>query len=126
MGHADRQSAPAIRPAIEMSSSNSGQCKLLPPPPISYRVRCSGAALFKTGNHTSGTLNTRPSASATRMETVIGGETYWAEPELGFVATRFDMNVRRLFALIAEKEKPVHGFSVKWPDAAASQPCCPA
>jgi lipid-A-disaccharide synthase-like uncharacterized protein len=32
---ADCQSTPAINPAIERSSSRSGQCKLIPPPPIS-------------------------------------------------------------------------------------------
>ena len=42
--HADCQSAPARRPAMDRSSSNSGQCSEVPPPPISYLSLCSGVA----------------------------------------------------------------------------------
>ena len=64
-GYADRQSAPAIKFATDKSSSISGQCKLTPPPPVSYRSRCSGVASCNSGNQISGTLIIRPSVKET-------------------------------------------------------------
>ena len=64
----ERQSTPAISPATDRSSSSVGQCKLIPPPPISYRERCFGVALCNTGNQTSGTLRRcGPSVNVTRI-----------------------------------------------------------
>src|SRR5947207_763611 len=57
------KSAPAISPAIDKSSSNSGQWSEVPPPPISYLLRCSGVAWRNKGNHIIGALTRRPSVS---------------------------------------------------------------
>src|SRR5258707_1343386 len=59
------KSEPAISPATDKSSSNSGQCNEVPPPPISYFVRCSGVALRNNGNQMIGTLMQRPSVRET-------------------------------------------------------------
>ena len=47
---ADSRSTPAISPAIDRSSSSSGQCKLIPPPPISYA--CAAPASPRGGSET--------------------------------------------------------------------------
>ena len=64
--YAVRASTPAISPAINRSSSSSGQCKEMPPPPISYFARSLGVAWNSNGNQISGTAKSRPSMKVTR------------------------------------------------------------
>src|SRR5438128_5045033 len=59
------KSAPAISPATDKSSSSSGQCSEVPPPPISYLVRCSVVAARNKGNQIIGALMRRPSVRVT-------------------------------------------------------------
>jgi hypothetical protein len=59
----DTSPRPANKPAIEISSSNSAQCR--PPYEISTIVLCSGVAFSKRGNQTKGTPNVRPSLRST-------------------------------------------------------------
>src|SRR4029077_10457251 len=56
---------PASRPAIEISSSRSSQCR--PTRLISTRVRASGLACKRRGNHASGTPKVRPSVKSTHI-----------------------------------------------------------
>src|SRR6185437_11376229 len=56
---------PASRPAIEMSSSRSSQCR--PMRLISTRCLASALAFKRRGNHARGTPNVRPSDSSTHI-----------------------------------------------------------
>src|SRR5580698_10644572 len=56
---------PASKPAIEISSSRSSQCK--PTRLISTRARASGLACKRRGNHASGTPKVRPSVKSTHI-----------------------------------------------------------
>lgn len=60
-----RSLRPAIRPAIDMSSSRESQC--MPPALSSYESRCAVVAIKSLGNHASGMSSTRPSSSDTHM-----------------------------------------------------------
>src|SRR5262245_26836646 len=76
------KSAPASSPATDRSSSSSGQCKPMPPPPISQRERCSAVAANRRGNHASGTPMIRPSIKCTFIKSSVNS-TDFASADVG-------------------------------------------
>src|SRR5215208_1330752 len=61
----------ASSPATETSSSRSGQWRPTPPPISRQLRRCSALAARSAGNHSSGALTSRPSASRTRRASSV-------------------------------------------------------